>query len=67
MNQNGLDESEAIAVDGKSLGGIHGEQVPGVHLVSAFSHQSGVVVGQQSVGDKGGELGALRRLLKDLS
>ena len=66
MSQNGLDESEAIAVDGKSLGGIHGEQVPGVHLVSTFSHQSGVVVGQQSVGDKGGELSALRRLLKDV-
>ena len=27
--QNGLNETEAIAVDGKSLGGIHGEQVPG--------------------------------------
>ena len=66
MSQNGLDESEAIAVDGKSLGGIHGEQVPGVHLVSAFSHHSGVVVGQQSVENKGGELGALRRLLEEV-
>ena len=66
MRQNGLDESEAVAVDGKNLGGIHGEQVPGVHLVSAFSHRSGVVVGQQSVEDKGGELGALRRLLDEV-
>ena len=52
MSQNGLDETEAIAVDGKSLGGIHGEQVPGVHLVSAFSHHSEVAVGQQSVEDR---------------
>ena len=66
MRQNGLDESEAVAVDGKNLGGIHGEQVPGVHLVYAFSHRSGVVVGQQSVEDKGGELGALRRLLDEV-
>ncbi len=66
MKQNGLNETEAIAVDGKSLGGIHGEQVPGVHLVSVFSHQSGVVVGQQSVENKGGELGALRRLPEDM-
>ena len=66
MKQNGLNETEAIAVDGKSLGGIHGEQVPGVHLVSVFSHQSGVVVGQQSVENKGGELGALIRLPEDV-
>ena len=66
MRRNGLDESEAIAVDGKNLGGIHGERVPGVHLVSAFSHRSGVVVGQQSVQNKGGELGALRRLLDEV-
>ena len=66
MRQNGLNESDAIAVDGKSLGGIHGEQVPGVHLVSAFSHQSGEVIGQKSVEDKGGELGALRRLLNEV-
>ncbi len=66
MNQNGLDDSEAVAVDGKSLGGIHGEQIPGVHLVSAFSHRSGVVIGQQSVKDKGGELSALRRLLDEV-
>ena len=66
MRQNGLNESEAIAVDGKSLGGIHGDRVPGVHLVSAFSHHSGVVVGQKSVEDKGGELGALRRLLEEV-
>ena len=66
MIDNGLDDAEALAVDGKSLRGIHGERLPGVHLVSAFGHRSGVVIGEKAVGDKGGELGALRQLLGEL-
>ncbi len=66
MTGKGLNDAEALAVDGKSLRGIHGEQIPGVHLVSAFSHHTGVVVGQVSVEDGGGELGALRRLLEEV-
>src|SRR5581483_12249790 len=31
----GLTATEGIAVDGKTLRGIHGEEVPGVHLVAA--------------------------------
>ena len=67
MIENGLYDAEAIAVDGKSLGGIHGETIPGVHLVSAFSHASGVVAGQRSVGARGGEPGAVRKLLEEPS
>lgn len=37
---------QAIAVDGKSLRGIHGEQLPGVHLVAAYTHTAGLVLGQ---------------------
>jgi hypothetical protein len=37
---------QAIAVDGKSLRGIHGEQLPGVHLVAAYTHAAGLVLGQ---------------------
>jgi len=37
---------QAIAVDGKSLRGIHGEKLPGVQLVAAYSHQAGIVLGQ---------------------
>ena len=66
MRDSGLAEGEALAVDGKSLRGIHGEEIPGVHLVSAFSHRSGLVIGEKSVGDKGGELGAFRQLLGEL-
>jgi len=36
-----------LAVDGKTLRGIHGEAVPGVHLVAAFMHGSGSVLGQK--------------------
>lgn len=36
-----------IAIDGKTLRGIHGEQVPGVHLLAAYSHRDGDVLGQK--------------------
>jgi hypothetical protein len=41
---------EAIAIDGKALRGIHGEQLPGVRLVAAYDVQIGLVLAQ-----KGGE------------
>lgn len=37
----------AIAIDGKALRGIHGEQLPGVRLVAAYDVQSGLVLGQK--------------------
>ena len=40
----------AIAIDGKALRGIHGEQLPGVRLVAAYDVQTGLVLAQ-----KGGE------------
>lgn len=36
-----------VALDGKTLRGIHGEAVPGVHLVAALTHGSGQVLGQK--------------------
>lgn len=41
---------EAIAIDGKALRGIHGEELPGVRLVAAYDVQTGLVLAQ-----KGGE------------
>jgi hypothetical protein len=43
----GLPAQEALAIDGKSLRGIHGAQVPGVHLVAAYAQGHGVVRGQK--------------------
>ncbi len=40
-------EKEAVAIDGKALRGIHGDEIPGVRLVSAYSHRRGVVLGQK--------------------
>jgi hypothetical protein len=46
-----LGSKEAIAVDGKALRGIHGEELPGVQLVAAYAHTIEMVVGQK--GGKG--------------
>jgi hypothetical protein len=37
---------EAIAIDGKALRGIHGEELPGVRLVAAYTHEAGLVLAQ---------------------
>lgn len=62
----GVETGEALAVDGKRLRGVHGEEVPGVHLVAAFAHKRGIVVGQQAVGEKANELDAVPGLLAQL-
>jgi len=49
----GLPAEEAIAIDGKTLCGIHGEQIPGVHLVAAFASRTRVVLGQSQTHGKG--------------
>jgi DDE_Tnp_1-associated len=59
----GLRAGEAVAVDGKTLRGIHGEQLPGVHLVAAFTHQSGIVLTQEPAPGKGQELVAVTAVL----
>ncbi len=41
------DSGEAIAIDGKSLRGIHGEELPGVHLVAAYAQGAGLVLAQK--------------------
>jgi hypothetical protein len=56
---------EALAVDGKTLRGIHGEEIAGVHLVAAFAHRSGMVVGQAQSAGKGHELAAGREVLAE--
>lgn len=57
---------EWVAIDGKSLRGIHGEIVPGVHLVAAYAVGSDRVLAQQATDGKGRELVAVRALLEAL-
>lgn len=45
--RQGLPEGEAIAIDGKGLRGIHGEELPAVHLVAAYAQWAGIVLGQK--------------------
>ncbi len=64
--ERGLQDGEAVAIDGKRLRGLHGRQLPGAHLVAAYAQQSGIVVGQQAVGEKQNELDAIPGLLEQL-
>jgi hypothetical protein len=54
------------ALDGKTRRGIHGEEIAGVHLVSAFAHQRGIVLGQRAAPGQGRELEAATAVLEDL-
>lgn len=55
---SGVDPADARALDGKTLRGIQGETVPGVHLVAADAHRAQAVVGQSRTAGTGHELAA---------
>jgi len=59
----GVAPTEPLALDGKSLRGIHGDAVPGVHLVAAYAHESQAVVDQLRTEGKGQELAAAKEVL----
>ena len=74
-------ELEALAIDGKTLrgsakqlknseaagGGYNWrDEVPGVHLLSAFSHRLGLTLAEMSVPEKGSEITFTPRLLEGL-
>jgi hypothetical protein len=60
---SGVDPDEALALDGKALRGIHGDAVPGVHLVAAFAQRAGAVLGEAASPGKGQELAAVKLVL----
>jgi hypothetical protein len=66
LAQTGVQPIEAVALDGKTLRGIHGDTVPGVHLVAAYAHAAGEVLGQVAAPGKGQELAATKTLLATL-
>ena len=51
------------AAAGQALRGIHGEEIPGVHLVSAYAAGSGAVLTQVATVGKGQELAAAKAVL----
>jgi hypothetical protein len=62
----GLEPDEALAIDGKTLRGIHGEEIPGVHLVAAFAHQTRVALAQAETRGKGQDLAGVDAVLAQL-
>lgn len=53
----------AIAIDGKSLRGSTGEQLPAVHLVAGYAHEAQIVLAQLRVDSKTNEHKAALELL----
>ncbi len=47
VRAQGVPAGEGVAIDGKTLRGIHGETLPGVQLVAAYAHRTGGVLGQK--------------------
>ena len=52
-----------VSVDGKTLRGVQGHEIPGVHLLAAFAHEAKLVLEQIPVGDKTNEHKAALELL----
>jgi hypothetical protein len=67
MKQQGGEAWPGIAIDGKTLRGSRTDEAPGLHLLSAFSHQLEIVLGQHAVGDKTNEIPEMRALLERLT
>ena len=63
LARTGVEPSDAVALDGKTLRGIHGEAIPGVHLVAAYAHRAGAVLAQARSPGKGQELTAAKAAL----
>ena len=63
------DHLEPVAIDGKTLRGARGHEVPGVHLLAAYAVRLGVVLNQVPAGatkEDGGEITAAPALLKGM-
>ena len=59
----GIKPDEPLALDGKTLRGSRSSELPGVHLVAAYSHQAGAVLAQVPSVGKGHELAAAKTAL----
>jgi hypothetical protein len=60
LARTGIAPDEPLAVDGKTLRGIHGEAIPGAHLVSVYALRAGAVLAQIRAREKGAELPATK-------
>jgi predicted transposase YbfD/YdcC len=58
-----VEAGQVIAIDGKT---VRGAGLRALHLVSAWAHRSGIVLGQRKVDEKSNEITAIPQLLDDL-
>lgn len=63
LARTGIAADEPLAVDGKTLRGIHGEAIPGAHLVAVYALRAGAVLAQIRAREKGAELPATKAAL----
>lgn len=68
LARTGVAPDDPLALDGKTLRGVHGhveqgQYVPGVHLVAAYAHRAQAVLAQLQTGGKGQELAAVAQVL----
>ncbi len=63
LAQTGVEPTDPVAVDGKTLRGVQGQGLPGEHVVSAYAHQAGVVLAQIRTAGKGHELAGAQQVL----
>jgi DDE_Tnp_1-associated/Transposase DDE domain len=66
LARTGVEPTDPVALDGKTLRGIHGADVEGVHLVAAYAHHAAVVLAQLTTPGKGQELAAAGQVLKQV-
>jgi hypothetical protein len=66
LARTGIKPDDALALDGKTLRGVHGAGVPGVHLVGAYAHGAQTMLAQLRTEGKGHELAAAKQLLEEL-
>jgi predicted transposase YbfD/YdcC len=58
-----VERGQVVAIDGKT---VRGAGLRALHLVSAWAHRSGIVLGQRKVDEKSNEIMAIPQLLEDL-
>jgi len=64
LQATGLDPGDPVALDGKTLRGVHGEGLPGVQLVSAYAHHAQSVLAQLRTPGEGQELAGAKQVLE---
>ena len=63
LARTGVAPTDPLAVDGKTMRSIHGEEIPGVHLVAAYAHEAGAILAELRTVGKGHELAAAKAVL----